>query len=229
MFLCYTCALKACGVNGWCMKFGTTKVASCLCYTGFELQPDGKTCTDTCAIQGGDATVSECVKDAADSIDPCIDPCGGCPVGPTCTVAATFESTQNSPHLIHPLSLLPICPGIDPCIDPCGGCPAGATCTATASGNVPYCMCPPGYGMTSTGCINGATPTVSSTSITFYDQTNYTVTFNTYTMRLNFNACTTLPPITVEATRAILRADMVPGGGGGLCCCVRVPVEQLVH
>ncbi|CAI5955554.1 unnamed protein product [Closterium sp. NIES-65] len=141
-----TCALKACGVNGWCMKFGTTKVASCLCYTGFELQPDGKTCT-----------------------------------------------------------------GIDPCIDPCGGCPVGPTCTATASGNVPYCMCPPGYGMTSTGCISGATPTVSSTSIT-YDQTNYTVTFNTYTMRLNFNACTTLPPITVEATRAILRADRVPGG-----------------
>ncbi|CAI5947524.1 unnamed protein product [Closterium sp. NIES-65] len=143
-----TCALKACGVNGWCMKFGTTKVASCLCYTGFELQPDGKTCTGYRNVLG------TCVG---------IDPCGGCPVGPTCT--------------------------------------------ATASGNVPYCMCPPGYGMTSTGCISGATPTVSSTSIT-YDQTNYTVTFNTYTMRLNFNAA---PPSLLSPLRP--RDDSASGQG----------------
>ncbi|CAI6003831.1 unnamed protein product [Closterium sp. NIES-64] len=181
MFLCYTCALKACGVNGWCMKFGTTKVASCLCYTGFELQPDGKTCTDTCDSQGCNVTVSDCVKDGAGMA--------------SCVCKTGYRNVLGT------------CVGIDPC----GGCPVGATCTATASGNVPYCMCPPGYGMTSTACISGATPTVSSTSIT-YDQTNYTVTFNTYTMRLNFNACTTLPPITVEATRAILRADRVPGG-----------------
>ncbi|CAI7880527.1 unnamed protein product [Closterium sp. NIES-54] len=69
----------------------------------------------------------------------------------------------------------------------------------------------------------GATPTVSSTSITFYDQTNYTVTSNTYIMRLNFNACTTLPPITVEATRAILRADGVPGGAGDCAAVYAFP------
>ncbi|CAI7841847.1 unnamed protein product, partial [Closterium sp. NIES-53] len=42
------------------------------------------------------------------------------------------------------------------CVGPatCGSCPAGGTCTV-AFGFIPYCICPPGYGMTSTGCING--------------------------------------------------------------------------
>ncbi|CAI7756943.1 unnamed protein product, partial [Closterium sp. NIES-53] len=90
------------------------------------------------------------------------------------------------------------------CLGPatCGNCPTGATC-AVAFGYIPYCICPTGYGMTSTGCVNGATPTVSDTSFTFYDQSNYTITPNTYTMRLEYNGCTTIPSSTSSKIRSI--------------------------
>ncbi|CAI6003771.1 unnamed protein product, partial [Closterium sp. NIES-64] len=58
-----TCVLKACGVNGKCVK-DSAGAASCVCDTGFALQADGKTCTDVCIIkncQGSDAN-STCVK-----------------------------------------------------------------------------------------------------------------------------------------------------------------------
>ncbi|CAI5973606.1 unnamed protein product [Closterium sp. NIES-65] len=41
-----TCVLKACGVNGKCVK-DSAGAASCVCDTGFALQADGKTCTGT--------------------------------------------------------------------------------------------------------------------------------------------------------------------------------------
>ncbi|CAI5955548.1 unnamed protein product [Closterium sp. NIES-65] len=105
------------------------------------------------------------------------------------------------------------CAGTFRCPATCGSCPAGATCTV-AFGYIPYCICPPSYGMTSTGCVSGATPTVSSTSITFYDQPNYTITPTTFTTRLDFNACTTLPALVASRVRSYLRIDGAPGGLG---------------
>ncbi|CAI7841857.1 unnamed protein product, partial [Closterium sp. NIES-53] len=55
-----TCALKTCGVNSRCTK-DIAGVASCVCDTGFALQADGVTCTDTCVLKqcGGNGT---CIK-----------------------------------------------------------------------------------------------------------------------------------------------------------------------
>ncbi|CAI6003813.1 unnamed protein product [Closterium sp. NIES-64] len=110
-------------------------------------------------------------------------------------------------------SHFPIFPGPAVCPTTCGSCPAGATCTV-AFGFIPYCICPAGYGLTSIGCISGALPTVSSTSITFYDQPNYTITPTTFTTRLDFNDCTTLPALVASRVRSYLRIDGVPGGMG---------------
>ncbi|CAI7841849.1 unnamed protein product [Closterium sp. NIES-53] len=60
----------------------------------------------------------------------------------------------------------------------------------------------------------GATPTISSTSITFYDQPIYTITPTTFTMRLEFNACTTLPASAASKVWSTWRLDGAPGGLG---------------
>ncbi|CAI5460941.1 unnamed protein product [Closterium sp. Yama58-4] len=95
----------------------------------------------------------------------------------------------------------------------CGKCPVGAAC-AVAFDWVPYCICPAGYNMTTTGCISGAPPTVSGTSYTFYDQRMLTATSNTYTMRIEYNGCTNIPASIASNIRASWRIHHVSGGLG---------------
>ncbi|CAI5469193.1 unnamed protein product, partial [Closterium sp. Yama58-4] len=217
-----TCTLKACGVNSRCIKFGTTP--SCLCYPGFELQADGRTCNGCCrrgllCLQHG---LPECVghvcgyvqvqvaltdvqvaltdvqvalTDVQVALTDVQVALTDVQVGLTDVQVvltdihvALTDAQSTLPPRPFP-SLPPLSFSMFPGIDPCGGCPAGATCTATASGGVPYCICPPGYGLTSTGCISGKPNTVCA----------------------------------LGATRAILRADGVPGGAGGCAAVYAFP------
>ncbi|CAI5469184.1 unnamed protein product [Closterium sp. Yama58-4] len=180
-----TCAIKACGENATCIKDSSTGAASCVCSLGFVLQADGRTCTDTCALKACQGN-GMCIKNTTTGAASCVCNSGFAlqTDGRTCTGPAT-----------------------------CGSCPAGARCTV-AFDYISYCICPPGYGLTSTGCISGATPTVSSTSITFYDQPNYTITPTTFTMRLDFNAYTTLPASIASRVWSTWRLDGAPGGVG---------------
>ncbi|CAI5529508.1 unnamed protein product, partial [Closterium sp. Naga37s-1] len=148
---------------------------------------------------------------------PCSATCGTCPTGATCTV-----TSGNVSYCICPpgygmgysscSSFLFLISSLVPTPGPatCGSCPTGATCTVT-SGNVPYCVCPPGYGMGYSSCIS-ARPDASSTSITFYDQTNYTISPTTYTMRLRYNDCRSIPASVAERALSLWRVDGVPGG-----------------
>ncbi|CAI5529511.1 unnamed protein product, partial [Closterium sp. Naga37s-1] len=118
-----TCTLKGCGSNGTCIKNSATGVASCVCDTGFVLQADGRTCTDTCVIKGCNAVVTDCVKDAAGAAS-CVCKTGYQNISGTCMGPAS-----------------------------CGVCPAGASCTVVPYTKAAYCACPLGYGMTAAGCV----------------------------------------------------------------------------
>ncbi|CAI5459333.1 unnamed protein product [Closterium sp. Yama58-4] len=90
-----TCAIKACGVNGKCIK-DSAGVASCVCDAGFVLHADKKTCTDTCVLKkcGGK---SKCVKSAA-GVASCACDTGFAlqPDGVTCTDTCTLKACGNN-------------------------------------------------------------------------------------------------------------------------------------
>ncbi|CAI5984081.1 unnamed protein product [Closterium sp. NIES-64] len=103
------------------------------------------------------------------------------------------------------------------CVGPatCGNCPSLATCTLVSSTRkAPYCVCPAGFGMTATGCVRGALPTVSSASLTFYNQPGLTLTPSTYTLRVRYSRCTNLPSTIGLNVRSYWRVDRAPGGAG---------------
>ncbi|CAI5473476.1 unnamed protein product, partial [Closterium sp. Yama58-4] len=104
----------------------------------------------------------------------------------------------------------------DTCVGPatCGACPAGATCTPLPLTRAAYCMCAPGYGMTSTGCVKGTTPTVSSTSFTLYTLPNFTITRFTSTMRVNWDGCTDITLPRASDVLSYTRIEPAPGGVG---------------
>ncbi|CAI5985831.1 unnamed protein product [Closterium sp. NIES-65] len=107
------------------------------------------------------------------------------------------------------------------CVGPAtyGSCPTLATCTrVSATIKAPYC--PPGYGMTSTSCVQGALPTVSSSSFTFYDKPFYGLSPNTYTTHLDYNACTNVP----LKYSSYWRVDHAPGGAGD---CLKISMYTL--
>ncbi|CAI5960654.1 unnamed protein product [Closterium sp. NIES-65] len=100
-----------------------------------------------------------------------------------------------------------------------GSCPTLATCTrVSATIKAPYC--PPGYGMTSTSCVQGALPTVSSSSFTFYDKPFYGLSPNTYTTHMDYNACTNVP----LKYSSYWRVDHAPGGAGD---CLKISTYTL--
>ncbi|GJP81375.1 hypothetical protein CLOP_g11537 [Closterium sp. NIES-67] len=174
-----TCELKHCGGNGTCVKSSTTGEATCVCDTGFVLQADGRTCTETCSTCDGN---HECVEDDAGAIS-CV---------------CKYQMVSGA------------------CVGPasCGTCPAGATCTPAPYTRTAYCICPPGYGMTDTGCILDATPTVSSTSFTFYMLPWFGITPATYTVRVTLTGCTNLAAESASDIQSYAAAVRAPGGAG---------------
>ncbi|CAI5462214.1 unnamed protein product, partial [Closterium sp. Yama58-4] len=203
--------------QGTGVSTGTTSNYPAYPYRSFACSITEKCSPNTCGGNGtcvqDSAGVAFCACNAGFLLQPdartCAEACGSkicdpttdcvidAPGGASCVCKAGYQSISGA------------------CVGPatCGSCPAGATCTVAFS-VVPYCICPPGYGMTSTGCISGATPTVSSTSITFYDQPSYTITTSTFTMRLQLNACTTLPAVLASQVWSTWRLDGAPGGAG---------------
>ncbi|CAI7862340.1 unnamed protein product, partial [Closterium sp. NIES-53] len=81
---------------------------------------------------------------------------------------------------------------------PCGSCPSGATCktiraTSAVVADVPYCVCDAGYGMTTTGCVQGSPDTVPASSITLVqDRAAVNNASRPYTFRTNVG-CNQLP------------------------------------
>ncbi|GJP44556.1 hypothetical protein CLOM_g3936 [Closterium sp. NIES-68] len=96
----------------------------------------------------------------------------------------------------------------------CGKCPSGATCTLIPRSASAYCLCAPGYGMTESGCVLGATPTVSSTSFTFFEQPDFVITQGTYTLRVNYDGCTNLTWWGRSYVESYTRVEGAPGGVG---------------
>ncbi|CAI5511776.1 unnamed protein product, partial [Closterium sp. Naga37s-1] len=177
------CVLKNCAGDTKCIK-SAAGVASCACESGFVMQPDGTTCTDTCAIKSCNLPGSVCVKDAA-GMASCVCKMGYQNVSGACTAPS-----------------------------PCGVCPAGASCTPVAYSSAVYCLCPPGSGMTAVGCVLDATPTVSSTSFTYYTLPGFRVTPATYTMRLTYNGCTNLTASSAPDIQSYGSVQNAPGGVG---------------
>ncbi|CAI5503959.1 unnamed protein product, partial [Closterium sp. Naga37s-1] len=179
-----TCALKACGGNGTCTIDSTTGAASCVCNTGFVLQADGRTCTDTCATLSCNTYTTDCVKDAAGAA--------------SCACKTGYQNVSGT------------------CMGPasCGVCPAGASCTPVPYGKAAYCVCPPGSGMTTAGCVLGATPTVSTISFSYYTLPSFGITPATYTMRLTYNGCTNLTASSAPDIQSYGSVQNAPGGVG---------------
>ncbi|CAI5978452.1 unnamed protein product [Closterium sp. NIES-65] len=179
-----TCILQACGENGRCVK-DEAGMASCVCDVGFTLMGDGRTCTDNCILKRCQALTSDCMK-YEDGTAYCVCKPGYTLLYGTCVGPAT-----------------------------CGNCPSLATCTLVSSTRkAPYCVCPAGFGMTATGCVRGALPTVSSASLTFYNQPGLTLTPSTYTLRVRYSRCTNLPSTIGLNVRSYWRVDRAPGGAG---------------
>ncbi|CAI6009493.1 unnamed protein product, partial [Closterium sp. NIES-65] len=179
-----TCILQACGENGRCVK-DEAGMASCVCDVGFTLMGDGRTCTENCILKRCQALTSDCMK-YEDGTAYCVCKPGYTLLYGTCVGPAT-----------------------------CGNCPSLATCTLVSSTRkAPYCVCPAGFGMTATGCVRGALPTVSSASLTFYNQPGFTLTPSTYTLRVRYSGCTNLPSTIGLNVRSYWRVDRAPGGAG---------------
>ncbi|CAI5490217.1 unnamed protein product, partial [Closterium sp. Naga37s-1] len=179
-----TCILQACGENGRCVK-DEAGMASCVCDVGFTLMGDGRTCTENCILKRCQALTSDCMK-YEDGTAYCVCKPGYTLLYGTCVGPAT-----------------------------CGNCPSLATCTLVSSTRkAPYCVCPAGFGMTATGCVRGALPTVSSASLTFYNQPGFTLTPYTYTLRVRYSGCTNLPSTIGLNVRSYWRVDRAPGGAG---------------
>ncbi|CAI5950986.1 unnamed protein product [Closterium sp. NIES-65] len=203
-----TCILKACSAHGHCVK-DALGWASCVCDVGFTLQKDGRTCKDNCIIKNCDILTSYyCMKYPNGNAD--------------CVCRSGYTKLYGE------------------CVGPatCGNCPAGATCTLVSSTlKAPYCYCPGGYGMTSTGCVRGYAPTVSSASFTFYNLPKYDLTPNTYTLRVIYNGCTNLPTSIGYYVQSYWRVDRAPGGIGNCKTiyvyrypnCAGSPIAQLPY
>ncbi|CAI5460906.1 unnamed protein product [Closterium sp. Yama58-4] len=158
--------------------------ASCVCDIGFTLQDDGRTCTDNCILKW--CQKPKICRKMEDGAADCVCKPGHAPLYGTCVGPTT-----------------------------CGNCPALATCTLVSSTRkAPYCVCPSGFGMTDTGCVRGASPTVSSASLTFYSQPEYALTPSTFTMRVRYSGCTNLPSTIARNVRSYWRVDRAPGGAG---------------
>ncbi|CAI5529507.1 unnamed protein product, partial [Closterium sp. Naga37s-1] len=84
-------------------------------------------------------------------------------------------------------------------------CPLTPYTTHTPCINHPSSPYPPPFA--------GATPTVSSTSFTFYDQPNFTITRFTSTMRINWDGCTDITLPRATDVLSYTRIEPAPGGG----------------
>ncbi|CAI5947525.1 unnamed protein product [Closterium sp. NIES-65] len=129
-----------------------------------------------------------------------------------CCTLPVLHSNAPFPSLFPAPPPLPTGPAT------CGACSVGplerAVCTPLPSTWPSYCMCAPGYGMTSTGCVQGATPTVSSTSFTFYDHPNFTITRFISTMRVHWDGCTDITLPRASDVLSYTRIEPAPGGMG---------------
>ncbi|CAI5469180.1 unnamed protein product [Closterium sp. Yama58-4] len=206
---------------------GSLSTSSVPNYYGYPFRSFGCSIFEKCALNSCGAN-GKCVQDSA-GVAFCACDAGFVlqPDGRTCAVGCGSKICDPTTDCVRNAagSATCVCKAgyrniSGTCLGPatCGNCPTGATCTV-AFGYIPYCICPPGYGMTSTGCISGAVPTVSDNSFTFYDQSNYTITPNTYTMRLEYNGCTTIPSSTSSKIRSIWNVQKVSGGVGN---CISV-------
>ncbi|CAI7735849.1 unnamed protein product, partial [Closterium sp. NIES-54] len=99
----------------------------------------------------------------------------------------------------------------------CGACPSGATCrtVGVASDNrvvdVPFCLCPEGYGMTPADCVKGENATVSSNSMTLIaSRTAKDNASRPYTFRLNLNACTPFPEAVAQTFTTMYSLENIP-------------------
>ncbi|CAI5955530.1 unnamed protein product [Closterium sp. NIES-65] len=101
----YNCVMQNCGANGRCIK-DETGAASCVCDTGFVLQPDGRMCTDTCALKKCGIN-GKCIKDSA-GVASCV--CDASFVlqvdGSTCTVSALYPFPSLGPFPLNPPNTL---------------------------------------------------------------------------------------------------------------------------
>ncbi|CAI5955556.1 unnamed protein product, partial [Closterium sp. NIES-65] len=183
-------------------------------YHSFSCVPVGpcavKACSanSTCVVNSGG--VASCVCDAGFVLQAngrtCIEPCSICDGNHACVKDVAGAVTCVCKYEVVG----------DKCVGPasCGACPAGAVCTPLPSTWPSYCMCAPGYGMTSTGCVQGATPTVSSTSFTFYDHPNFTITRFISTMRVHWDGCTDITLPRASDVLSYTRIEPAPGGMG---------------
>ncbi|CAI5504632.1 unnamed protein product [Closterium sp. Naga37s-1] len=195
------CVVKVWGANSTCVV-NSSGVASCPCAV--------KACSanSTCVVNSGG--VASCVCDPGFVLQAngrtCIEPCSICDGNHACVKDAAGAVTCVCKYEVVG----------DKCVGPasCGACPAGAVCTPLPSTWPSYCMCAPGYGMTSTGCVQGATPTVSSTSFTFYDQPNFTIARFTSTMRVHWDGCTDITLPRASDVLSYTRIEPAPGGVG---------------
>ncbi|CAI5986018.1 unnamed protein product [Closterium sp. NIES-64] len=215
------CVVRNCGPNANCLK-SEGGWANCVCERGLKLLPNAS-CSHSCSIMdcGENAycekeeslAVCHCNWGYAMTEDGCVVLCCA---GQCCAVLVSA--------VLWPAT--------------CGNCPAGATCTLVSSTlKAPYCYCPGGYGMTSTGCVRGYAPTVSSASFTFYNLPKYDLTPNTYTLRVIYNGCTNLPTSIGYYVQSYWRVDRAPGGIGNCKTiyvyrypnCAGSPIAQLPY
>ncbi|CAI5459847.1 unnamed protein product [Closterium sp. Yama58-4] len=197
-----SCVVRNCGPNAKCLK-SEGGWANCVCERGLRLMPNAS-CSHSCLIM-------DCGENAYCEKEQELAVCH-CNWG----YAMTDTGCVGQCRAMRDKS---VCGSAT-----CGNCPKRATCTVVSSTKMaPYCICPTGYGMTKFGCIRGATPTVSSASFTFYDNTDFTLSPYTYTTRLNYIACTNVPRPISSIHQSYWRVDHAPGGAGD---CRKIVIYQ---
>ncbi|CAI7848660.1 unnamed protein product [Closterium sp. NIES-53] len=207
------CTLVTCTANSSCAKDanGDTR---CDCIKSFERLPGSDACihkcvswkcgaNSTCKMDGYGNPVCECNDGFQLSADKstCVDTCTVLACGPDGTCV------NNN--------------GVRSCkwISPCGTCPPGAFCRTTRAtmlveADVPFCMCPTGYGMTATGCIQGTSDRVLASSVTlFQDRTAKGSASKPYTLRYNYG-CNQFPAEVAGNFRTAYEVHNIDGSYG---------------
>ncbi|CAI7734316.1 unnamed protein product, partial [Closterium sp. NIES-53] len=145
-----TCKIRDCSADGQCVKDATTGAASCVCDTGFVLQADGKTCTDTCKIRDCNSN-GQCVKDATTGAASCVCDTGfvlqadgktcTAPCYPGCGANKHCDTTTGVGSCVCDTGYEVDWAAPENCVDKCYyyGCAPGQTCMFDEYTGDPYC------------------------------------------------------------------------------------------
>ncbi|CAI5483567.1 unnamed protein product, partial [Closterium sp. Yama58-4] len=210
------CGAVKCGYGGTCNKDGNGN-PFCNCTIGSKPSADKLTCIDTCFGVDCGPNGKCAYKDNGDA---------------TCSCNAGFQIARDRLFCIRTECYMLGCEPEGTCTayyggfycqwrSRCGSCPSGASCRTfyppSGGSSVPYCQCPGGYGMTSTGCVQGSPDQVLASSVTLIQDESQTLTnaSRPYTFRYK-KGCNPFPKEVAGNYKSTFEVHNINGAPGCL-------------